>query len=133
SCTSTDTKCDSISDKVEFTGKGTFSSLLPNVDILSKTGTQNLIPLSLTVLGPHAPNVSYAGLTNADMGQVDPTYPQFDCKNDYPPINLAKCTPTITLTMKATLVGPDTFVVLNGTEAYCAKCDATFSTKQADQ
>jgi VCBS repeat protein/FG-GAP repeat protein len=133
SCTSTDTKCDSISDAVVFTGKGTFSNLLPNVDILSKTGTKNLTPLSLTVLGPHTPNVSYAGLTNADMGQVDPTYPQFDCKNDYSGGNVLKCTPTITLTMKATLVGPDTFVVLNGTEAYCAKCDATISAQQADQ
>jgi hypothetical protein len=53
------------------------------------------------------------------MGQVDPSYPKFDCRTTISPSN---CTPDITLTMKVTLYGPDTFVVVNGDDADGAPC-----------
>ncbi|HSL04499.1 MAG TPA: hypothetical protein VK901_13315 [Nitrospiraceae bacterium] len=121
---------DAVNDQVGFTGKGTFSSSIVNVAILSPAGSaKNSQPLSFTIKGPASiADVNWAGLTNTDMGQVDPTYPGFNCAT-----TSTTCTPTITTTFKATLVGPDTLVVLNGTDAICALCSETFSAKQTKQ
>ena len=127
-CSTSDNVCDSIKDTVVFTGKGIFdTSKTTSVDILSPAGSaQNSQPLSFTVGGPHLdPILAYAGLTNTDMGQVDPTYPQFTCTNGA--TSSPKCVPDITLTMTATLYGPDTFVVVAGQDAFAANCAETLS------
>jgi hypothetical protein len=149
----TDGKCDAVSDRVDYSGVGTFSKIKSNVPIVSSTGTKNLTsPLTFIASGPHlSPHVSYDGATNTTLGQVNPDYPQFICTNaadgttidnnvtlldanhnPIPPLPPYNCRPTITLTMKATLYGPDTLQVLNGDTAFCSSCNATISTADAN-
>ena len=145
-CNTTDGKCDSLNDRVDFTGKGTFSSILSNVDILSPNNsgrspasTRNQTPLSFTTTGTHltsSANLSWDGASNTTMGQVDPYYPEFFCTNSPLGTNVDTtsahfCRPTITLTMKAKLFGPETFQVVNGGDGFCAKCTETITPQQA--
>ena len=115
-------RCSTVGDSVVFTGKGIFSGTTSD-DILSPGAptASNSQPLSLTVGtgSATASIVSYDGLTNPTVGQVNPTYPRFNCKDDAWPTT---CQPEITLTMTATLKGPDTFVLVNGGDGYCAIC-----------
>jgi hypothetical protein len=124
-----DGHCDAIRDSATFTGKGTFSTANTDKDIVT-SAAPNAVALSFTVKAPHAsPDVHWDGLDNTDMGQVNPTYPSFDCRNDYGSTpDSTRCTPTITLTMVASLKGPDKLTILNGNEAFCALCSAMFST-----
>jgi hypothetical protein len=142
-CNTTDGKCDSLNDRVDFTGKGTFSSILSNVDILSPNNsgrnpasTRNQTPLSFTTTGTHltsSANLSWDGASNTTMGQVDPYYPEFNCTNATNGIDTSGyyCRPNITLTMKAKLFGPETFQVVNGGDGWCAKCTETITPQQA--
>jgi hypothetical protein len=132
--TVTPVKCNTVGNKVEFTGKGVFIAGTPAVDILS-TGAptaNNSLPLSLTVGEGSATTsiVNYNGSSNATLGQVNPTYPQFDCRDGAPgTTNGSKCQPEITLTMKVTLKGPDAFVLVNGGDGICAICNAEDNSK----
>ena len=131
--TGTDNLCDTIGDKVVYTGTGTFSPGNTNKAILRTTGA-NSLPLSFTVAGPHLdPILSFDGLTNATMGQVNPTYPQFNCDVDGAAGPLTKCTPTITQTMTVTLKGQDSFVLVGGLDMFDADCLAQLSAKQQTQ
>lgn len=118
------TRCNTVNDRVTYEGRGTFSSSLVNVPILSPAGeAQNTQPLSLTV-GQGSANTSIAsfdGLTNPTMGQVDPTYPRFDCVSQ---ADATRCMPTITLTMGVRLKGPETYVLVNGEDTFSANCTA---------
>jgi Lectin C-type domain len=127
--------CNTIGNSVTFPGTGTFSTTLTNRSILSPTGSPaNTSPLSFTVAGPTAPIVSFNGLTNATLGQVNPTYPSFICDlNGGTLDNNDVCRPTITQTMTVTLKGPDSYVLVNGGDAFGANCDATLTAKQQKQ
>jgi hypothetical protein len=119
-------RCSTVGDNVVFTGRGIFSGAQA-VDILSPGSgntppAANSQPLSYTVPAANAGNsiVGYDGLSNPRVGQTDPTYPRFDCRDAN---NTTKCQPDITLTMAVTLKGPDTFVLLNGQDGFCAICN----------
>ncbi|NWF73869.1 MAG: hypothetical protein HXY51_12620, partial [Nitrospirae bacterium] len=123
--------CNNIGNSVTFPGTGTFSPALMNTNILRPSGA-NSQPLSFTVAGPTTAIVSFNGLTNTTLGQVNPTYPSFVCDSDGDSSGTA-CTPTITQTMTVTLKGPDSFVLVNGGDAFGANCDATLTAKQQKQ
>lgn len=141
-CTTSDWKCDALNNRVDFTGKGTFSSILSNVDILSPdnsgrdpASTQNRNPLNFTTTGTHLTStarLSWDGASNTTMGQVDPYYPEFNCTNAANGTDTSGyyCRPTITLTLKAKLFGPDTFQVINGGDGWCAKCTERLTAQQ---
>src|SRR6185503_7427840 len=66
-----------VNETISYTGVGTFSASITNRQILSSTAP-NTVPLSITVAGPStATLLSFAGSTNSQLGQSDPTYPQF--------------------------------------------------------
>jgi Lectin C-type domain len=130
--------CNTIGNSVTYPGIGTFSPSLTNRNILSPPGsTANTSPLSFTVAGPTNPIVSFNGLTNATLGQVNPTYPTFLCDADGPTSGTTGtgvvCKPSITQTMTVTLKGPDTFVLVNGGDGYGASCAATLTATQQKQ
>jgi hypothetical protein len=125
--------CNTIGDSVTYPGKGTFSPTLQNVDILRPAGsTSNTQPLKFTVAGPTVPIVSFDGLTNTTLGQVNPTYPSFICDQDGSSGGVV-CKPTITQTMTVTLKGPDSFVLVNGQDTFAANCATQLSDKQEQQ
>lgn len=113
-----------VGDSVTFEGKGTFSSSLVNVPILSPAGSaRNTATLFFEVEGPvNDPGpLSFDGNTNTTMGQQT-TYPQFVCKDS---TDLTKCRPDVTLTKTVSLIGPDSYTVVNGDDAFCANCALT--------
>ena len=119
-------RCNTVGDNVTLTGRGIFSGTTA-VDILSPgSGSNppaaNSQPLSYTVPAANAGNsiVGYDGLSNPRVGQTDPTYPRFNCIDA---AVTSKCQPDITLTMTVTLKGPDSFVLLNGQDGFCAICN----------
>ena len=112
--------CNNLQNSVTFPGTGTFSPSLTSKPIVSPSGA-NSNPLSLTVAGPTAAIVSFNGLTNTTLGQVNPTYPTFICDQDGTGPATA-CKPSITQTMTVTLKGPDSFVLVNGADASGASC-----------
>jgi len=127
---------DAVGNSVVLTGKGTFSPTITNVNILSTTGTKNLTPLSFTINGPAATaDINWGGVSNTDMGQVDPSYPQFDCRGGYAGNTVTTaCRPTITQTLTATMKGMDTLKVLSGPlDLFGAHCDERFSEQQTKQ
>lgn len=125
--------CNTTQNSVTFPGIGTFSPTLVSRNILSPTGA-NSQPLRFTVAGPTAPIVSFNGLTNTTLGQVNPTYPTFICDaNGGTQVTGDKCTPSITQTMTVTLKGPDSFVLVNGGDAFGANCAAELSAQQQKQ
>jgi hypothetical protein len=114
-----------VNDSVRYEGIGTFSASLVNRQILSANAPNN-VALSLSVAAPPtASNVSFSGSTNSQLGQVDPTYPQFTCNN-----GAGACKPAITHTLTVTLKGPDTFVLTGGSDGFGALCSQTLSSKQ---
>lgn len=121
-----DSLCDAIGDKVDFTGTGIFTGTAA-VDIVSPSGSpKNAIPLHFEVAGPHAsPVLSYAGVTNDDMAQEDPTFPTFDCAKAGSAATLKTCRPTITQVLTVTLLGQDTFVLVGGGDGDGAQCHLT--------
>jgi hypothetical protein len=125
--------CNTIGNSVTFPGTGTFSTTLTNRNILSPAGSAaNTQPLSFTVAGPTNPIVSFNGLTNATLGQVNPTYPTFLCDFDGSG-PLTACKPSITEVMTVTLKGPDSFVLVNGGDGSGASCAATLTATQQKQ
>ena len=131
--TTTTGSCNTIGNAVTYPGQGTFSPNLVNRAILSPAGsTANTKPLSLTVAGPTSAIVSFDGLTNATMGQSNPTYPTFICDDNGGTAG-GTCKPSITQTMTVTLKGPDTFVLVNGQDTFGANCTTTLSAKQQKQ
>jgi hypothetical protein len=127
---------DAVGNSVVLTGKGTFSAANQNKAILSTSGTKNLTPLSFTINGPAATaDINWGGVSNTDMGQVDPSYPQFDCRGGYAGNTVTTaCRPTITQTLTATIKGMDTLKVLSGPlDLFGAHCDETFSAEQTKQ
>ena len=120
--------CNNVGNSVTFPGTGTFSTGGPLVNILRPSGA-NSQPLSLTVGGPTAAIVSFNGLTNTTLGQVNPTYPMFLCDSNGATAG-GVCTPSITQIMTVTLKGPDSFVLVNGGDTFCADCTATLSAKE---
>ena len=125
--------CNTIGDRVTFPGTGTFSPTLVNRNILRPSGA-NSQTLSFTVAGPTAGVVSFNGLTNTTMGQVNPTYPSFVCDLNGGALETGNvCKPSITETMTVTLKGPDSFVLVNGGDNFEADCAAQLSNKQERQ
>jgi hypothetical protein len=133
---------DSVNNSLTLAGVGTFSTAKTNRPILStendlaRRGTKNLTTLSFTVTGDaDTADVNWGGLSNADMGQVDPYYPEFNCTRDYTPnATPAACRPTITQTLTATIKGRDTLRVLGGPlDVMCVKCTETFGAQQTKQ
>jgi len=125
--------CNTIQNSVTFPGTGTFNPAIGSKAILSPAGSAaNTQPLSFTVAGPTAAIVSFNGLTNTTLGQVNPTYPSFICDNNGTTAGGA-CTPTITETMTVTLKGPDSFVLVNGGDNFAANCTAELSAQQQKQ
>ncbi|TKB88807.1 MAG: hypothetical protein E8D41_14405 [Nitrospira sp.] len=112
--------CNNLQNSVTFPGKGTFSPALQSVNILRPSGA-NSQPLSLTVAGPTAAIVSFNGLSNTTLGQVNPTYPTFLCDQDGT-VSGNICKPAYNATMTVTLKGPDSFVLVNGDDAVGAHC-----------
>lgn len=130
--------CNTIGNSVTFPGTGTFSPSLLSTNILSPAGSAaNTQPLSFTVAGPTNPIVSFNGLTNATLGQVNPTYPTFLCDVDGPTSGTTgtrtECKPSITEVMTVTLKGPDSFVLVNGGDGSGASCAATLTATQQKQ
>jgi hypothetical protein len=123
--------CNTIGNSVTFPGTGTFSPTLENRNILSPSG-KNSQTLSFTVAGPTNPIVSFNGLTNATLGQENPTYPTFLCDSDGSGAGTA-CKPSITEVMTVTLKGPDSFVLVNGGDGFGAPCAATLTATQQKQ
>ena len=123
--------CNTIGNSVTFPGTGTFSPTLVNRNILSPSG-KNSQALSFTVAGPTNPIVSFNGLTNATLGQENPTYPTFLCDNNGTTAGGA-CKPSITEVMTVTLKGPDSFVLVNGGDGFGANCAATLTATQQKQ
>lgn len=122
-------RCSTVGDNVTFTGTGIFNgtTAVPIVSPGAPTAN-NSLPLSLTV-GAGSANtsiVSYNGSSNATLGQVNPTYPRFTCVD---PAFPTTCQPLITLTMTATLKGPDSFVLVNGADCPFAICNVVDNTK----
>ena len=125
--------CNTIGDSVTFPGTGTFSTALVNKPILSPAGSPaNTSPLSFAVAGPTNPIVSFNGLSNATLGQVNPTYPTFVCDDNGSTAGGA-CKPSITEVMTVTLKGPDSFVLVNGGDGFGASCAATLTATQQKQ
>lgn len=125
-----------VDSQVTLTGTGTFSSVNRNVAILSTSGTKNRNPLTFRISGPAlTADINWGGLNNLDMGQENPSYPQFDCRGGYTenPVTAA-CRPTIEQRLVATIYGMDTLKVLSGPlDVFGASCDATFSAEQTKQ
>lgn len=119
---------DSVNNKVTLTGTGIFSGST-SVNILSTSGTKNRTPLTFTIQGPAATaDINWGGLNNLDMGQEDPSYPQFDCRSAQ---NTSACRPTVTQKLVATINGPDTLKVLSGPlDVFGALCSLTFSAEE---
>ena len=92
-----------LNDYVKFEGVGTFSSSLVNVPLLGVA--PNVNPLSRQVGSPASKSMSFA------LGQ-NVTYPVFACNN-----GSGRCTPDVTLTMTATLYGPDSLVLTNSDDS----------------
>jgi hypothetical protein len=114
-----------VNDTIRYEGVGTFSSSLVNRPILSTVAPNN-VTLSVTVGGPSTATIaSFSGSTNSQLGQSDPTYPQFTCDTGG-----GACKPSITLTMTATLKGPDTLVLTGSQDGFGALCSATLSSQQ---
>lgn len=133
---------DSVGNSLTLAGVGTFSTAKTDRPILStenavaRRGTKNLTTLSFTVTGDaDTADVNWGGLSNADMGQVDLYFPEFNCTRDYAPNALATaCRPTITQTLTATIKGRDTLRVLGGPlDVMCVKCTETFGAQQTKQ
>ncbi len=133
---------DAVGNTLTLGGVGTFSFAKTNKPILStenstaRRGTKNLTTLSFNISGPASTaDINWGGLTNADMGQQDLFFPEFDCKRDYGANPTpAACRPTITQTLTATIKGPDTLRVLGGPlDAMGVKCTETFSEQQTKQ
>ena len=125
--------CNTIGNSVTFPGTGTFSPTLTNKNILTASGA-NSQPLSFTVAGPTSAIVSFNGLTNTTLGQVNPTYPTFVCdQNGGDLLTNDVCTPSIKQTMTVTLKGPDSFVLVNGGDSFAANCETTLTAKQQKQ
>ena len=125
--------CNNLQNKVTFPGTGTFNPTIGSKAILSPAGSAaNTQPLSFTVAGPTAAIVSFNGLTNTTLGQVNPTYPSFSCDNNGTTAGGA-CTPTISETMTVTLKGPDSYVLVNGGDSFAANCTAELSAQQQKQ
>jgi hypothetical protein len=133
---------DSVNNSIVLTGTGTFSTTNTDKPILStsnpaeRKGTKNLTPLNFTIKGPAATaDINWAGLSNTDMGQVDPYYPEFDCRRDYGANqNTAACRPTITQTLVATIIGMDTLKVLSGPlDMFGVLCTETFGVQSTKQ
>jgi hypothetical protein len=128
--------CDTVGNSVTYPGTGTFSPEGSKSILSTVAGsTINTRPLSLTVAGPTTAIVSFDGLKNATLGQENPTYPFFTCDQNGGSLTDtgSACTPTITQTMTVTLKGPDTFVLVNGQDAFGANCAATLTAKQLKQ
>lgn len=125
--------CTAVGDQVTYSGRGTFSPSLTNVQILSPPGsTRNTQTLSFTTQGPAGdPILSFDGSSNATLGQVT-AYPQFACDIDGTG-GVAQCRPSITNTMTVTLKGQDTFVLVGGADMFGASCAAQLSNKQEKQ
>lgn len=133
---------DAVGNSLTLSGVGTFSTAKTNRPILStentaaRRGTKNLTTLSFTVTGDaDTADVNWGGLSNADMGQADLYFPEFNCTRDYAPnITPGACRPTITQTLTATIKGRDTLRVLGGPlDVMCVKCTETFSAQQTKQ
>ena len=120
-------KCNTVGDSVTLTGTGIFKGTAA-VPILSPGSADsppknNSQPLNFLVLSPTNSIVGYDGLSNPKVGQVDQFFPKFDCIDNQTPAT-TKCQPDITLTLTATMKGPDTFVMLNGgADGFCAICN----------
>lgn len=136
------TGSDAVGNTLTLSGVGTFSTAKTNRPILStenalaRRGTKNLTTLSFNIQGPAATaDLNWGGLTNTDMGQQDLYFPEFDCRLDYGTTQVpAACRPTITQTLTATIIGPDTLRVLGGPlDAFGVKCTETFSAQQTKQ
>ena len=96
-------------DLVRFEGRGTFSPTLVNVPLLNVSpATVNLNPLQLQV-------ANTATATSFTLNQVI-TYPTFACDADGGGTG-TQCKPIITLTMTATLYGPDSLVLTDSNDA----------------
>lgn len=121
---------DAVGNSITLTGTGTFSAVNLNKNIISTTGTRNLTPLNFTVKGPAATSdTSWGGISNTDLGQVDPSYPQFDCRGVHTgnPVSTS-CRAAITQTLTATIYGRDTLKVLSGPlDVFGVNCAETFS------
>ena len=126
--------CNPIGNSVTYPGTGTFNPTQGSTNILSTAAgsTVNTRTLSLTVAGPAVPIVSFDGLTNPTLGQVNPAYPTFLCDDNGTTAG-GTCKPTITQTMTVTLKGPDSFVLVNGQDAFGANCTATLTATQQKQ
>ena len=121
-----------VDSQVTLTGTGTFSSANTNVPILSTSGTKNRNPLTFKISGPVATSdINWGGLNNLDMGQEDPSYPQFNCSS---PSATAACRPTVEQKLVATISGMDILKVLSGPlDVFGALCITTFSAEQTKQ
>ncbi len=126
-------KCDTIGDIIDYPGKGTFSPTVVNANILNPAGsTTNTTPLRLNVGSPTSSPVSFDGLTEKTLGQVSPTYPSFICDTDGTGPGTV-CKPTISQTMKVTVKGPDSLVLVNGVDMAGANCAVGISDQQQHQ
>lgn len=97
-------------DWLRFEGTGTFSPTLENVPLLNVApATVNLNPLQLQV-------ANTATATSFTLDQVV-TYPTFACDADGATGSGTQCKPIITLTMTATLYGPDSLVLTDSNDA----------------
>lgn len=125
-----------VDSQVTLAGTGSFSSGNRNVAILSTSGTKNRNPLNFRISGPVAiSDINWGGLNNLDMGQEDPSYPQFDCRGGYTenPVTAA-CRPTVEQKLVATISGMDILKVLSGPlDVFGALCITTFSAEQTKQ
>lgn len=123
-------KCDTVGDRVQYSAQGRFKDgvLQP---VLSPAGSaNNASPLSFTVDNTDAnrnlTSASFDGLSNARMGQVDPTYPKFECRTGP---GSTTCQEEVTQTITVTLEGPDTFVLASGADCFLARCNAQDQTR----
>lgn len=125
----TTARCDTVGDRLTYPGTGTFNPSGP-VNILRPSGA-NSQPLSLTVGGPTVAIVSFSGLSNTTLGQVNPTYPTFTCDLNGGALATGDvCKPRVDHTMTVTLKGPDLFVLVNGGDDFGANCTSTLSAKE---
>jgi hypothetical protein len=91
-------------DWIQYSGTGTFSPSLVNVPMLGKSpATTNLTPLKLAGIA------NQASITYFTLSQVL-SYPTFGCDADGTASG-TQCKPIITITLTATVYGPDTVVV----------------------
>ena len=68
--------------------------------------TTNLFPLRFQANNPIDRNASFGG-TTLRLEQIDPSYPDFSCRNKPAGDSSATCTPDITVTMTVVMFGPD--------------------------